>query len=65
MQREPYQTSRYIAWFAGAIAMPSGSILLSTLYNLLSGRPAARRVLERFFPECSAAPEGSRSTPIE
>ena len=36
---------------------PSGSILLSTHYNPLSGRPAARRVLERFFPECSAAPE--------
>ena len=37
---------------------PSGSILLSTHYDPLFSHPTARRVLERFFPECSAAPEG-------
>ena len=61
MQREPYQTSRYIACFAGAIALPGGSILLSTFYNPLSSRPAARRVLERLFQECPAAPEGNNA----
>ena len=40
------------------MARSDGSILLSTHYDPLSGRPAARRVLERFFSKCSAAPEG-------
>ena len=47
---------------SGQALCPSGSILLSTHYDLLSSHPAARRVLERFFPECSAAPERSLLT---
>jgi hypothetical protein len=62
MQREPYPTSRYIACFAGAIALPGGSILLSTHYDPLSSRPTARRVLERIFPECPASPESQKSS---
>ena len=46
---------------SGQSLCPDGSILLSTFYNPLSSRPAACRVLERFFPECPAAPERNKS----
>jgi len=41
----------------GQSLCPSGSILLSSHYDPLSSRPAARRVLARLFPECPAAPD--------
>ena len=47
-----------IFWFGSVfVEHPIEHGLLSTFSNLLSSRPAARRVLERFFPECTAAPE--------